>query len=204
MGKNLKRVQNILLRGQAPYGATQISVRKGWLPFATAGQSAGVSSRGNSISCDLCAALGVPGRPLGNPPVVVFNLGRGGVPRGRSVAGQLRGTLMRVSSSPAGTSVTTSRVACSRQKVSRWSPTRGTSFRELHTSRQGGAEGSQGQSRFERRLHLRPMGAGSPRIFGVCQYSTSHPQHVSHRIADSPWRPASPSGSRLQVHGYRC
>ena len=37
-------------------------------------------------------SLGVPGRPLGNPPVVVFNLGRGGVPRGRSVAGQLRGT----------------------------------------------------------------------------------------------------------------
>jgi hypothetical protein len=39
--------------------------------------------------------LGVPGRPLGNPPVVVFNLRRGGVPRGRPVAGQLSGTPMR-------------------------------------------------------------------------------------------------------------
>ena len=37
----------------------------------------------------------VPGRPLGNPPLVIFNLGRGGVPRGRPVAGQLRGTLLR-------------------------------------------------------------------------------------------------------------
>ena len=27
---------------------------------------------------------------------------------------------------------------------------------------------------------------------------------VSHRITDSPWPPASPSGSRLQRHGYRC
>ena len=132
MGKNLKRVQNILRRGQAPYGATQISVRKGWLPGAEFGL--GVKWRLAWTS------LGVPGRPLGNPPVVVFNLGRGGVPRGRSVAGQLRGTPMRVSSSPAGTSVTTSRVACGRQKVSRWSPTRGTSFRELHTSRPGSEE----------------------------------------------------------------
>jgi hypothetical protein len=40
-------------------------------------------------------SLGVPGRPLGNPPVVVFNLGRGGVPRGRPVGGQLSGTQLR-------------------------------------------------------------------------------------------------------------
>ena len=32
----------------------------------------------------------------------------------------------------------------------------------------------------------------------------AHPQHVSHRITDSPWRPASPNGSRLQRHGYLC
>ena len=32
-------------------------------------------------------SLRVPGRPLGNPPVVVFNLGRGDVPLGRPVAG---------------------------------------------------------------------------------------------------------------------
>jgi hypothetical protein len=31
----------------------------------------------------------------GNPPVGVFNLGRGGVPRGRHVAGQLSGTPLR-------------------------------------------------------------------------------------------------------------
>jgi len=35
-------------------------------------------------------SLGVPGRPLGNPQVVGFNLGHGGVPRGRPVAGQLQ------------------------------------------------------------------------------------------------------------------
>ncbi len=40
-------------------------------------------------------SLGVPSRPLGNPQVVVFNLGRGGVPRGHPVAGQLRGTPLR-------------------------------------------------------------------------------------------------------------
>jgi hypothetical protein len=40
-------------------------------------------------------SLGVPGRPLGNPPVVVFTLGQGGVPRGRPVAGQLSGTPLR-------------------------------------------------------------------------------------------------------------
>ena len=34
----------------------------------------------------------VPGRPLSNPPVVVFKLGRGGVPWSRPDAGQLRGT----------------------------------------------------------------------------------------------------------------
>jgi hypothetical protein len=37
-------------------------------------------------------STGAPGRPLGNPPVVVFNIGRGGVLRGRPVAGQLSGT----------------------------------------------------------------------------------------------------------------
>jgi hypothetical protein len=44
-------------------------------------------------------SLGVPGRPLGNPPMMVFNLGHGGVPwgqqRGSPVAGQLSGTQMR-------------------------------------------------------------------------------------------------------------
>ena len=40
-------------------------------------------------------SLGVPGRPLGNPPVVGFNLGHGGVPRGRSVDGQLSDTPLR-------------------------------------------------------------------------------------------------------------
>ena len=37
-------------------------------------------------------STGVPERPLGIPPVVVFNLGGGGVPWGRPVAGQLSGT----------------------------------------------------------------------------------------------------------------
>ena len=32
-------------------------------------------------------STGVPERPLGIPPVVVFNLGRGGVPWGRPVVG---------------------------------------------------------------------------------------------------------------------
>jgi hypothetical protein len=36
--------------------------------------------------------LGVPGRSLGNPPVVGFSLGLGGVPGESSVAGQLSGT----------------------------------------------------------------------------------------------------------------
>jgi hypothetical protein len=40
-------------------------------------------------------SLGVPGRSLGNPPVVVFSLGRDGVPGGRPVAGQLSGTPLR-------------------------------------------------------------------------------------------------------------
>ncbi len=39
-------------------------------------------------------STGVPERPLGIPPVVVFNLGRGGVPWGRPVAGRLSGTLL--------------------------------------------------------------------------------------------------------------
>jgi hypothetical protein len=39
----------------------------------------------------LLTSVGVPGRPLGNPPVVVFNLGCGGVPLGHPVAGQLSG-----------------------------------------------------------------------------------------------------------------
>ena len=37
-------------------------------------------------------SAGVPERPLGIPQVVVFNLGRGSVPWGRPVAGQLSGT----------------------------------------------------------------------------------------------------------------
>ena len=51
---------------------------------------------GLGVRCRLVlTSLGVPGRPLGNPPMVDFNLGRGGVQRGRPVAGQLRGTQMR-------------------------------------------------------------------------------------------------------------
>jgi hypothetical protein len=42
----------------------------------------------------LLTSVGVPGRPLGNPPVVVFNLGCGGVPLGHPVAGHLSVTLM--------------------------------------------------------------------------------------------------------------
>ncbi len=38
-------------------------------------------------------AIGVPGPPLGNPPVVIFNLGLGGVPGEGPVAAQLSGTL---------------------------------------------------------------------------------------------------------------
>jgi hypothetical protein len=41
----------------------------------------------------LRVAIGVPGPSLGNPPVVVFSLGLGGVPKGGPVAGQLSGTL---------------------------------------------------------------------------------------------------------------
>ena len=37
-------------------------------------------------------SIGVPGPTLGNPPVVVFNLGLGGVPEGGPVAGQLSDT----------------------------------------------------------------------------------------------------------------
>jgi len=51
---------------------------------------------------------------------------------------------------------------------------------------------------------LKADGGGSPRLFRACRFSTSHPQHVSHRITDSPWCPASPSGSRLQRYGSRC
>ena len=43
----------------------------------------------------MLSSLWVPGRPIGNPQVVSFNLGRGVVPRGRPVAGQLSGTLLR-------------------------------------------------------------------------------------------------------------
>jgi hypothetical protein len=39
-----------------------------------------------------------------------------------------------------------------------------TSIREVHTSWPGGVEKLQGQNRFERRLHLRPMGAGAPAL----------------------------------------
>jgi len=38
-------------------------------------------------------SIGVPGPSLGNPPVVVFSLGLGGVPKGSPVARQLSGTL---------------------------------------------------------------------------------------------------------------
>ena len=34
-------------------------------------------------------SMGVPGPSLGNPPMVVFSLGLGGVPEGGPVAGQL-------------------------------------------------------------------------------------------------------------------
>ena len=37
-------------------------------------------------------SIGVPGPSLGNPPVVVFSLGLGGVPEGGPVAGQHSGT----------------------------------------------------------------------------------------------------------------
>jgi len=40
-------------------------------------------------------SIGVPGPSLGNPPVVVFSLGLGGVPGEGPVAGQLSGTLPR-------------------------------------------------------------------------------------------------------------
>jgi hypothetical protein len=36
-------------------------------------------------------SIGVPGPSLGNPPVVVFSLGLGGVPEGGPVAGQVSG-----------------------------------------------------------------------------------------------------------------
>jgi len=41
-------------------------------------------------------SIGVPGPSLGNPPVVVFSLGLGGLPEGGPVAGQLSGTLREV------------------------------------------------------------------------------------------------------------
>jgi len=41
-------------------------------------------------------SIGVPGPSLGNPPVVVFSLGLGGVPEGGPVAGQHSGTLCSV------------------------------------------------------------------------------------------------------------
>jgi hypothetical protein len=41
-------------------------------------------------------------------------------------------------------------------------PEQVTSILEVHTSRTGGTEGSQGQNRFERRLHLRLMEGGAP------------------------------------------
>jgi len=87
-------------------------------------------------------SIRVPGPSLGNPPVVVFSLGLGGVPEGGPVA-------------------------------------------EQHS------------------LHLRPLGA-SPRLFRDCRFSTSHPQHVCHRVSDSLWCPTSPGGSLLQHHGYHC
>jgi hypothetical protein len=149
----------------------------------------------------------------------------GGVPRGRPAAGQLSGTPLCAwlthltlcvpvlgsrglspSRSPAlqlGPQRAV-RVACGRQKVSRWSPSeRVTSIREVRTSRQGETEGAQGQDRLERCLHSRPRGR-SPRLFRACRISMSHPQHISHRITDSPWRSDTPNGSRLQHHGYRC
>ena len=79
---------------------------------------------------------------------------------------------------------------------------------EVHTSRQVELRDLKGQNRFERHLHLRLMGTGSPRLFQACLFSTSHPQHVSTAsstsINDSLWCPASPNGSQLHHHGYRC
>jgi hypothetical protein len=82
-------------------------------------------------------------------------------------------------------------------------PEQVTSILEVHTSRPGGTEGSQGQNRFERRLHFRPMGAGSPRLFRDCRFSTSHSQHISHRITDLLWScNLDPCGD--VGRGYRC
>jgi hypothetical protein len=66
-----------------------------------------------------------PVRPLGNPSMVDFNLGRGGVQQGRPVAGQLRGTQMR-----AGLTLHVAPpVLSSRGRV--------TSIHEVHTSQPG-------------------------------------------------------------------
>jgi hypothetical protein len=80
-------------------------------------------------------STGVPGPSLGNPPMVVFSLGLGGVPEEGPVATQHSGTL-RVSRCaslfwvpgvyhlPAlQLSSWDLRVACGRQKISRWPPT---------------------------------------------------------------------------------
>jgi hypothetical protein len=89
---------------------------------------------------DLTTCLGVPGPSLGNPPVVVFCLGLGGVPEGGPVAGQHSGTLAVCRElthltlrapvlGSRGLSPSRSALqlgpqgACGRQKVSRWSPT---------------------------------------------------------------------------------
>ena len=53
-------------------------------------------------------------------------------------------------------------------------------------------------------LDAKDLGAGEPPALSSLSVLHVAPQHVSHRISDSPWRPASPGGSRLQHHGYRC
>ena len=69
------------------------SISRGGTQWVYGGRLFVVSARTNKRLA--LTSLGVPGRPLGNPPVVGFNLGHGGVPRGRSVDGQLSDTPLR-------------------------------------------------------------------------------------------------------------
>ena len=67
------------------------SISRGGTQWVYGGRLFVVSARTNKRLA--LTSSGVPGRPLGNPPVVGFNLGHGGVPRGRPVARQLCDTL---------------------------------------------------------------------------------------------------------------
>ena len=69
------------------------SISRGGTQWVYGGRLLVISARTNKRLA--LTSLGVPGRPLGNPPVVGFNLGHGGVPRGRSVDGQLSDTPLR-------------------------------------------------------------------------------------------------------------